>query len=111
MPTLAAPDASEANRPRSTRAVWRWTSALRLVSQNNLHVVGPAVVEQRDRSGIYRRAVQRGLHDTSAPARRVGHRDLVAAVEEPPDDPILWPRGWNARVDDERLATAPQAKN
>ena len=33
------------------------TLALRLVSKNDLHIVGPAVVEQWDRCGIDRRAV------------------------------------------------------
>src|SRR2546426_1944592 len=71
----------------------------------------PAVVEKRDRCGIDGRAVYRGRHDTSAPARWVGHGDLVAAVEEPPGNPVLGPRGWNARVDDERLATPPKTEN
>ena len=36
--------------------------ALRLVAEHDLHVVGPAVVDQRDRGGIDRRAVQRRRH-------------------------------------------------
>src|SRR5258708_1564992 len=80
------------------------TGALRLISKHDLYIVGPAVVEKRDRRRIDGRAVQRRLHDTSAPARGVRHGDLVAADEILPANPVLGPRRGNARVDDECVA-------
>ena len=69
------------------------------ISEHDLHIVDAAVVDQRNRCWIHRCAVKRGLPDASASARRIGHRDLVAGVEELPDDLVLRPRRRDAGID------------
>ena len=53
------------------------TLALRWISKNDLHIVGPAVVEQGDRSGIDRRAVYRAF-TTPRQHRRVGLDTVIS---------------------------------
>ena len=48
------------------------------ISEHDLHIVDAAVVDQRNRCWIHLRAVHCGLPDTSASARRIGYRDLIA---------------------------------
>src|SRR5436309_13622967 len=82
-----------------------------MVAEHNLHLVSAAVVDQWDRCGIHRRAVQGRSRDASAPTDRVRYDDLVAALEEAPGHPVLGPRRRNARIDDERGAAPPETEN
>src|SRR5439155_10625705 len=87
------------------------TAAWHLVSQHDLHIVRAAVIEQWNRGGIDRGAVQGGFLHPSAPAGGVGHRDVVAAVEELPRNLVLGPGRGNARVDGEHVAPSAKTEN